>query len=72
MKRLWDDRKVRADPNSIIEDIEVLNLDKERLRDTLAEYANVERVIGVRKEDGEVQYLVKCMNGLAPSLESKV
>ena len=60
MKKILLDRAIRADPNTTREDMEAMDIDRERERDALADYVIVEKVIGVREQDGTTEYLVKC------------
>ena len=41
--------------------MEAMDIDRERERDALADYVIVEKVIGVREQDGTTEYLVKCI-----------
>jgi chromodomain-helicase-DNA-binding protein 1 len=50
----------RTDPNTTLEEIEALNLDRERDRDALAEFVIVERVIAHSDDNGMREYMVKC------------
>lgn len=59
MKKIHTDRSIRADLNTTREDIEAMDIDRERERDALEDYVVVEKVIGFRDQDGE--YLVKCL-----------
>lgn len=61
MRKILLDRVIRADPNTTREDIEAMNIDRERERDALADYVIVEKVIGFREQDGVSEYLVKCL-----------
>lgn len=61
MKKIWNDRAIRADSNTTREDIEAMDIERERERDALADYVIVEKVIGVREQEGGTEYLVKCM-----------
>lgn len=60
MKKIHTDRAIRADPNTTREDIESMDIDRERDRDALEEYVIVEKVIGFQEQDGVLEYLVKC------------
>ncbi|KAI7362566.1 SNF2 family DNA-dependent chromodomain-containing ATPase [Hortaea werneckii] len=53
------DQEVTLDPDIPIEDREKWNLDREAYLESLNDYMQVERVIGMREEDGEAQYFVK-------------
>ncbi|KAI5808830.1 SNF2 family N-terminal domain-containing protein, partial [Peziza echinospora] len=59
MKKILLDRAIRADPNTTREDMEAMDIDRERERDALADYVIVEKVIGVREQEGTTEYLVK-------------
>lgn len=61
MRRIQSDRVIRADQNTTREDIEAMDIDRERERDALADYVIVEKVIGFREQDGASEYLVKCL-----------
>lgn len=58
------DRAIRTDPNTTREDIEALDIERERIRDSFEEYKTVERIVlsdRVATDDGrtELQYFVK-------------
>lgn len=61
MKKIHMDRSIRADTNTTREDIETMDIDRERERDALDDYVIVEKVIGFREQDGVSEYLVKCL-----------
>ena len=59
------------DKDTLPEDKEKWNLDRERDADALKDYVRVERVIAKKKdEDGETEYLVKCMLSTIVVLDS--
>lgn len=56
-----EDYLARAHTVTTREDIEALNLERERARDALVEYSHVERVIGEQTDDeGNLEYMIKC------------
>jgi len=61
MKKIHTDRFIRADLSTTREDIEAMDIDRERERDALEDYVIVEKVIGFREQDGVSEYLVKCL-----------
>lgn len=62
MRRIQSDRAIRADQNTTREDIEAMDIDRERERDALADYVIIEKVIGFREQDGASEYFVKCLD----------
>ncbi|KAI5800115.1 SNF2 family N-terminal domain-containing protein [Geopyxis carbonaria] len=58
---------VRTNPTTTREDIESMDLDRERDRDALAEHVIVERVIAHRDENPYREYMVKCEYDLCTS-----
>lgn len=63
-KVVEQDYYTRINPNTTREDIEAMDLDRERERDAIAEYVIVERVIGHQDVDGGQQYMIKCLCSL--------
>ena len=61
MKKIHTDRSIRADLNTTREDIEAMDIDRERERDALEDYVVVEKVIGFRDQNGVSEYFVKCL-----------
>lgn len=59
-KVVEQDYYTRMNPNTTREDMEAMDLDRERERDAIAEYVIVERVIGHQDLDGVQQYMIKC------------
>lgn len=59
-KVVEQDYYTRMNPNTTREDIEAMDLDRERERDAIAEYVLVERVIGHHDLGGIQQYMIKC------------
>lgn len=59
-KAIDNDYWNRVSPSTTREDIEAMDLDRERDRDAIAEYVIAERVIAHRDEDAGRQYMVKC------------
>ncbi|KXL48029.1 hypothetical protein M433DRAFT_63456 [Acidomyces richmondensis BFW] len=53
------EQSITQDPNIPVEDKEKWNLDREAYLDALNDFVHVERVIGVREDDGETEYYVK-------------
>lgn len=58
------DQEIRADPNTTKEDLEAMDIERERKRDEQDEFTHVERIVDserVRDDDGtsKLQYLVK-------------
>lgn len=51
---------IRTNPTTTREDIESMDLDRERDRDALAEHVIVERVISHRDNSPNREYMVKC------------
>lgn len=60
-KVVEQDYYTRMNPNTTREDMEAMDLDRERERDAIAEYVIVERVIGHQDMDGVQQYMIKCL-----------
>jgi chromodomain-helicase-DNA-binding protein 1 len=68
-KMVQEDIHMKQDEDIPPEEHEKWNLDREREADALEDYKKVERVIGMREDDeGDVEYLVKCMVFIAESL----
>lgn len=54
------DREIREDPTTTREDIEAMDIEKERKRENYEEYKQVDRIVAKHlNSDGSVEYLVK-------------
>ena len=52
--------RIQHDDDVPPEDKEKWSLDRERDIEALKDYCRVERIIGMRESEGEVEYYVKC------------
>lgn len=53
------DREIREDPSTTKEDLETMNLERERVRDEQEEYTKVERIVDSKRDELGLQYLCK-------------
>jgi chromodomain-helicase-DNA-binding protein 1 len=63
-KVVEQDYYMRISSNTTREEIEAMDLDRERERDAIAEYVIVERVIGHQNHGEGLQYMIKCLKSL--------
>jgi len=60
-KVVIEDYYARTNPHITREEVENMALERERLRESLAEFVHVERVIGDQvSEEGNQEYMIKC------------
>lgn len=53
------DNAIRRDPSTTREDIEAMDIEKERRREALDEYKSVDRIVASREADSGIEYFVK-------------
>ena len=63
MRKVRDDAEVRRRPGITREDLEILDFEREQVREQAAAKKMVERIVASREaEEGGEEYLVKCKN----------